>query len=168
LRIGRAAPNNAGVTVTQLDPADSGAMAKWYDLVVAVVGHDLPDFPVPSRQAHVARFDHPWPTLTEEAHLAWDGDRVVGAASYFLPQAENVGTLHLELVVHPEHRRRGIGTALLEEVYAAARRHHRSLIEIMTVHTLPGGVARDAAGHRYLTNRAHKPGLTSEIGRAHV
>jgi Acetyltransferase (GNAT) family. len=69
--------------------------------------------------------------------------------------------VYLELIVHPQHRRRGIGNGLLDEVYAGARRHHRSLIEIQTVRALPGGVARDEAGYRYLTKRAHQPGVTS-------
>jgi GNAT superfamily N-acetyltransferase/RimJ/RimL family protein N-acetyltransferase len=156
------------MTITRLDPADSVAMDQWYDLMVAVTRHDLPDFPTPGRQEHLARFEHPWPTLTEEALLAWDGDRVVGAASYLLPQTENLSVVYLDLVVHPLHRRRGIATALLEAVYAAARRHHRSLIEVETVRALPGGVARDEAGYRCLTNRAHQPGLTSIRSRCRI
>ena len=75
------------MTITQLDPADSVAMGEWYDLMVAVTRHDLPDFPTPRRQEHMARFEHPLPGVTEEALLAWDGDRVAGAASYQLPQS---------------------------------------------------------------------------------
>lgn len=138
----------------------SEAMDRWYDLAVAVVRHDRPDFPAPSRREHMARFAYPWPATAEEALLAWDGDRVVGAASYQLPQAENAGTLSLELIVHPEHRRRGIGTRLLEEVYAAARRHRRSLVEVETV--------QDAAAYRYLVERGHRPGLTSIRSRCRV
>jgi GNAT superfamily N-acetyltransferase len=156
------------MTITPLDPADSVAMGRWYELMVAVTRHDLPDFPTPSRQEHAARFEHPWPSSIEEALLAWDGDRVVGASSYLLPQAENLSLVYLELIVHPQHRRRGIGTRLLEEVYAAARRHHRSLIEIQTVRALPGGVARDEAGYHYLTNRAHLPGVTSIRSRCQI
>ena len=70
--------------------------------------------------------------------------------------------------MHPQYRRRGIGTRLLEEVYAAARRHHRSLVEIETVRALADGVARDEAGYRYLTNRAHQPGATSIRSRCQV
>jgi GNAT superfamily N-acetyltransferase len=156
------------MTITQLDPADSVAMGQWYDVMGAVTRHDLPDFPTPSRQDHMARFEYPWPNVTEEALLAWDGDRVVGAASYQLPQTENLSMVYLELIVHPQHRRRGIGTNLLKEVYAAARRHDRSLIEIETVRTLPGGGARDEAGYRYLTDRAHQPGMTSIRSRCEV
>ena len=156
------------MTITQLDPADTVAMGQWYDLMVAVTCHDLPDFPIPSRREHTARFEQPGPTVTEQALLAWDGDRVVGAASYSLPQAENVRMVYLKLIVHPQHRCRGIGTRLLEEVYAAARRHHRSLIEIETVQALPGGVARNEAGYRYLTNRAHQPGMTIIRSRCEI
>lgn len=85
-----------GRTITQLDPADSVAMGRSYDLMVAVTRHDLPDFPTPSRQEHSARFEHPWPTFAEEALLAWDGDRVVGAASYLLPRTENLSMVYLE------------------------------------------------------------------------
>lgn len=156
------------MTIMPLDPADSVAMGRWYDLMVAVTCHDVPDLPAPSRREHAARFECPWPTVTEEALLAWDGDRVVGAASYLLPQTENLGMVYLELIVHPRHRRRGIGSRLLEQVYAAARRHHRSLIEIQAVRALPGGVARDQAGYRYLTNRAHQPRVTSIRSRCQI
>jgi GNAT superfamily N-acetyltransferase len=149
------------MTITPVDPADSVAMGQWYDLMVAVTRHDVPDLPAPSRPEHAARFAYLWPASAEEALLVRDGDRVVGAASYLLPQTATASTVHLELIVHPRHRRRGIGTSLLEAVYAAARRHHRSLIEIETVRALPGGVARDQAGYRYLTGRAHRPGVTS-------
>ncbi|WP_428995031.1 GNAT family N-acetyltransferase [Kribbella qitaiheensis] len=74
----------------------------------------------------------------------------------------------MELIVHPQYRRRGICTALLEQVYAAARHQHRSLIELQTVRALPGGIARDEAGYRYLTNRAHHPGMTSIRSRCRL
>lgn len=156
------------MSITPLDPADSVAIGQWYELMVAVTRQDVPDFPTLSRREHTARFEHPMPAVTEEALLAWDGGRVVGAASYLLPQTENLSMVYLQLTVHPQYRRRGIGNRLLEEVYAAARRQHRSLIEIETVRALPGGVARDEAGYRYLTNRDHQPGATSIRPRCQV
>ncbi len=149
------------MTVARMDSADSEAMGQWYDLMVAVSRHDVPDLPAPGRRNHTARFDHPWPGSAEETFLARDGDRVVGAASCVLPQTENLSTLQLELIVHPQHRRRGVGTRLLEEVYATARQHGRSLIEVETVRALPGGVPRDEAGYHFLTALGHRPGMTS-------
>ncbi|WP_350276529.1 GNAT family N-acetyltransferase [Kribbella sp. HUAS MG21] len=156
------------MTVTQLDPADSAALGQWYDLMVAVTRHDVPDFPTPSRLALVARFQQPLGSVTEEALLAWSGGRVVGVASYQLPRTENLGKLDLELIVHPQYRCRGIGTRLLSEVYAVARRHGRTLIEVETVRALPGGVTRDEAGYRYLTNRGHRPGAVGIRSRYDV
>ena len=107
------------MTIRQLDPADAAAMEQSYQLAVAVTQYDVPDFPTPSRQDHLARFEDP----SAAALLAWEGGRVVGAASYQLPQSENL--MYLDLVVHPQYRCRGIGTRLLEEVYAVARQHER-------------------------------------------
>ncbi|MEV0285885.1 MULTISPECIES: GNAT family N-acetyltransferase [unclassified Kribbella] len=156
------------MTISELSPADSVAMDLWYDLRVVVTRYDLPDFPMPSRLEHSARFEHPSPGVTEAALLARDGDRVVGAASYQLPQTENLGMVYLDLIVHPQHRCRGIGTRLLDAVYAVARRHDRRLIEIQTVRELAGGVARDEAGYRYLTRRAHRPGGASIRSRCRL
>ncbi|MFB6719921.1 GNAT family N-acetyltransferase [Kribbella sp. NPDC056345] len=149
------------MAITQLKSGDAAAMGQWYDMAVAVTRHDLPGIPTPSRQQHLGRFEHSSPAMIEETLLSWDGDRVVGVASYQLPQSENLSLVYLELIVHPQHRRRGIGTALLAEVYAVARRHGRRLIEVQAVRALPGGVARDESAYRYLTNRGHRPGSTS-------
>jgi GNAT superfamily N-acetyltransferase/RimJ/RimL family protein N-acetyltransferase len=150
------------MTIRHLDPADDVAIGQWYELVVAVTQYDVPDFPTPSRQDHLARFEDP----SVAALLAWEADRVVGAASYQLPQSGNL--MYLDLVVHPQYRCRGIGTRLLEEVYAVARQHGRGLIEVEAVRALPGGVARDEAGYRYLTNRSHRPGATSVRSRCQI
>jgi len=156
------------MTLTRLDPADPAAIDRWYDLRVAVARHDVPGPPVPGRRDHRARFAHPWPSSAEEAVLAWDGDRVIGAASCLLPIGGAATTAHLDLVVHPRHRRRGLGTRLLAEAFAAAWRHGRRLIEVETVRTLPGGAARDEAGFRYLTARGHRPGMTSVRSRCRL
>ncbi|MCY1136825.1 GNAT family N-acetyltransferase [Actinoplanes sp. Pm04-4] len=134
---------------------DSKAMGQWFDLMVAA-----PDFLAPSRREHEARFEHPWPATVEEVSLARDGDQVVGGASYLLPQAENQHMLQAELVVHPKYRRRGIGTGLMNDVVAAARRHGRSLIEVE--------VARPGDGYDYLKHRGHRPGMTSIRSRLEV
>jgi GNAT superfamily N-acetyltransferase len=74
----------------------------------------------------------------------------------------------LELIVHPQHRRRGVGTRLLDEVFTVARRQGRSLIEVEAVRGLPDGPGRDEAGYRYLTNRGHQPAMTSVRSRCRI
>jgi GNAT superfamily N-acetyltransferase len=165
---GRRPPHDARMTITELDPGDPGAMDRWYDLRVAVARHDVPDLSPPGRRDHRARFEHPWPGSSEQALLAWDGDELVGAASCLLPQADNQTIAYLDLIVHPRHRRRGTGTRLLEAAVAAVREHGRRLIEVEVVRTLPGGVARDEAGFRYLSHRGHHPGVNSIRSRCRL
>ena len=156
------------MTLTWLEPGDSVAMGRWYDLVVAAGRHDLPDLPPAGRVEHAARFAWPWPGSAERVLLARDGERVAGAASCLLPEAGKPGVVHLELTVHPGCRGRGVGTGLLAEVCAVARRHRRSLIEVQAVRALPAGVVRDEAGYRYLTRRGHRPGVVNIRSRWEV
>jgi GNAT superfamily N-acetyltransferase len=147
------------LTVKALDPTDVVGLKAWYDVQAAAGRHDVPDFPVESLRRHMVRLAKPWPNMTERALLASADDAVVGFASATLPSLENTGTLYLDLRVHPDHRRRGIGTRLLEEIYAIARDHQRDLIEIQTVAALPGGIARDEAGKAFVGRLADAPAL---------
>jgi GNAT superfamily N-acetyltransferase len=58
--------------------------------------------------------------------LAHDGDELVGHAELELPWRENTEAAHLRGSVHPEARRRGVGSALLEQVVRAATDAGRS------------------------------------------
>jgi len=147
------------VTVKALDPTDAVGLKAWYDVQAAASRHDVPDFPVESLRRHMMRFAKPWPNMTEHALLALEDDAVVGFASATLPTLENTGTLYLDLRVHPDHRRRGIGTQLLDEIYAIARDQDRKLIEIQTTVSLPGGVVRDEAGSAFVSRLANAPAL---------
>jgi GNAT superfamily N-acetyltransferase len=145
------------VDIRTLEPTDIAGLTAWYDLNVVTGRHDLPDFPLPSRQAHMARFDAPWPGEPETAFLAWQDGQLVGSASALLPMIDNTETIYLDLQVHPEHRRRGIGTALLERVFAFAREHHRRMIDCQTAIQMPGGPAREGSGSAFAATFADKP-----------
>ena len=60
--------------------------------------------------------------------LARDGDRVVGHARVEMPWRENTGTVFVRGTVHPDHRRRGIGRALLRHALDAAERAGRPTV----------------------------------------
>lgn len=88
-----------------------------------------------------APWEHPW--LPEQfdnllrrgwdgeppaPYLATVGDVPVGAALVFLPERDNTHLAWLWLLVHPDHRRRGYGSELLEHLEQEAKAAGRTTI----------------------------------------
>ncbi|MFC7375703.1 GNAT family N-acetyltransferase [Brachybacterium sp. GCM10030268] len=68
-----------------------------------------------------------WVAVTE---LMEGGETIVGRASVYLPQQENLETISVAVAVHPAFRGHGVATALLEEaLIPAIRESGRSLVE---------------------------------------
>lgn len=64
---------------------------------------------------------HPWPATAQPAWLAEVGGTAVGFVQAYLALRENLDIWTYELVVHPEHRGRGLSAELLAHVEATAR-----------------------------------------------
>src|SRR5215207_852901 len=110
----------------QLDDADLVAL---HGAVAAALAVDRPADPVPSvadiahrlRARRGGRRTFRW--------LAREGGTPVGHLVLDLPDVENTHLGLFDLVVHPEHRRRGTGSALVREaVRVAAAEGRRSLL----------------------------------------
>ncbi|MFC6008150.1 GNAT family N-acetyltransferase [Angustibacter luteus] len=66
-----------------------------------------------------------------EDHEVWgayDGDALVGFAMIWIPLHDNTSKIHTEIHVHPDHRRAGAGSALVQQVVDVARARSRSEI----------------------------------------
>jgi GNAT superfamily N-acetyltransferase len=146
--------------IRSVDPGDTVALERWYDLLVTTGPYDVEDFPRPSRPHHMRRYEHPWPTFDSESLLVWDGDEVIGAASLLMGTQENRTNASLELVIHPDHRRRGHGTRLFREACAVARRHGRTTIGFVVAVPVDGGVRVDGGGAAFAATLAEKPATT--------
>lgn len=72
-----------------------------------------------------------------------------------LPDQENLDHAFVDVVVHPEHRRRGTGAALLRHAAGRAREHGRS--------ALGGGALLESAGDAFAARMGAKPGLVEAI-----
>jgi GNAT superfamily N-acetyltransferase len=59
---------------------------------------------------------------------AWDGDAMVGAFAGGGPLTDNTHRAHGEVAVLPDHRRRGIGTQLLDRFQEWALEHGRRIV----------------------------------------
>lgn len=118
---------------------DEPAMRAWHDVVVAASPVDSPGEPVPAWSQTATALTVPWPGMPARAWLACDGaSTAVGVAVLALPSRDNPGTGVVEVVVHPAHRRRGTGTALLAVATAAARADGRVRLQFDTLDPLDG------------------------------
>jgi GNAT superfamily N-acetyltransferase len=119
-------PDIERVDPRDLDLATADEMAEVLTAAAAADGVDLP----PKVGAAVLTYrqlgsdgrplDGLW--------LAREGDRVVGLADLELPWRENTAAAMVRGAVHPDARRRGTGTALLEAAKDAAKAAGRSRV----------------------------------------
>lgn len=120
-----------GVRVEQLDPASERDLADSADLLTAywreVLGPDEHDA-LPSEILDGLHVDRP--EISTTRWVARDGDEAVGMASVDI--RTGMGNEHMawveDLFVLPAHRRRGIGTAMLDQIVARARAAGRNLV----------------------------------------
>lgn len=72
------------------------------------------------------------PTYAFVDRVALDGDEVVGMSALAMPQQDNLSLAMLMLAVHPERRREGIGSALLDDALESARSAGRTVVQADT------------------------------------
>jgi GNAT superfamily N-acetyltransferase len=156
------------IAVTPMDPADDKAVEQAYQIVEAVLAADVPDFPPVGRQRFLAELRHPWPGTAFERALATVDGEGVGFVVIEMPQLDNLDNAEVDLSVHPEHRRRGVGRALYEYAQDVIQSVGRKRAMGMSVETLPGGAVRDEAGAGFATAMGAKGALTDVRRRLDV
>ena len=112
-------------------PDDEAALSAWTDLHIAVEEADLPGDPPISRIVQAGMLRHPWPGTHRRVWLAMAGREAVGLLDVDVSLVDNLDSAPLAIEVHPQHRRRGVGRALLDAARraAAADGRHRLVAE---------------------------------------
>ncbi|MEV6522483.1 GNAT family N-acetyltransferase [Longispora sp. NPDC051575] len=109
--------------ITLFEP-DAVTEGDWDDLAEvarAAAAADRPTEPAPTRATTVTRLTAPpSPKRRLPRWTLRDGGRIVGHAMLVLFDDENTDLAGLDVTVHPDHRRRGVGTALLRTLVGAA------------------------------------------------
>ena len=122
------------VPVTTLDPEQAELAEAWNDAFVAVsvdtMGDDHDAWSMASRRAREAStsWDHRYLAALDE------DDRVVAGAALSLPLRDNPHLLLFGIAVPREHRRRGIGTELLDHVTQQATGAGRTSLNAETAY----------------------------------
>lgn len=136
-------------TVMRMDPSDSGLFDELYSVYAGSFDRD---------------FDQPYGAV--EKRIRWQSDEyivtvvllarddagvAVGGAFAQLPQTDNTGFAYVEVFVLPQHRRRGYGRTLLDELGAVVHDAGRTTMLGEAVWDVddtsgPGGAFADACG----------------------
>lgn len=130
------------ITISDFDPrsAPEEDLRACHDVGVASDEADGRPGPPPTYEASVRRLNMPLTVYGPCRHLAVrDGTRLIGLGLVGLPTAENTGIGFVEVEVHPQWRRQGVGTAFLRELVARIRSDGRSTV-------FCGGVLDPGAG----------------------
>lgn len=130
------------VEISLFDPssATDTELAESYAVMSAVMTEDHPGQSLPPLEEYVALIRQPRTALGPMSRwVAREAGHIVAAASVSLPENENRHLTMVRVIVPPERRRRGIGTALLRAVLPAAVADGRTVV-------MGNGVKADASG----------------------
>jgi GNAT superfamily N-acetyltransferase len=130
--------------LVELGP-DDDLFAAWCAVWAAAEGADRPgELPRPAVE-HVAlgrQLVAPGGSRNGAHRAAVVDGEVVGALRLLLPLLDNTGVAIVDLAVHPAHRRRGVGTALLEEALRLAAAAGRTELMTEVDEPVPGSAGR--------------------------
>jgi mycothiol synthase len=115
------------------DLVDSAVLREYYELMVACAA-DWSDEPPSDYDAAVQRLRNPAPGLGPFVHWAayLDG-RLVGFEKIGFPEQENSHVGFVEIDVHPDVRRRGVGTEMLRCAVPTLAARGRTEVQLWSV-----------------------------------
>ncbi len=105
-------------TVRPLDLDDDRQLRAWHTVLVASRRAEDPDTAPESYDQIVTRLRNPESWAQQRNYLAYVGDEVVGIGWSWCPTNDNLSTAWLRPDIHPDHRRRGHGRALVARLEA--------------------------------------------------
>lgn len=126
------------VPVTTLDPSRAAEAAAWHDLYLEVARADMGDdddaWSIESRRVREAgpNWDYRFLALVD------DDGRTVAGGDLAMPLRENLELALVNVVVHPERRRRGHGTTVHDALLDIARSEGRTTVLAETTGRLDG------------------------------
>ena len=154
-----------------LGPADTGKIRACFEVSLAAERVDEPEGPWFTERPFTGWMTVGWDGNPREAWLATDQGSALGWYRLELPARENVDQAHLNIVVHPAGRRRGLGRALLQHAAGRAAAHGRTVLNGEARDGSPGEAFARVAGAKpglvevqRLLVRLHERGLVDRVG----
>jgi GNAT superfamily N-acetyltransferase len=131
-----------------LDVRDDAQCARAYDVLVASKGLGRPWHRPPSLEESVLQWRHVDKAEPLEMWAVEDAGEVLGVASLWLPQEDNTSLAWFDVNVHPEVRRRGAGSALMQRAVERSTEERRTTLVTDTM--VPVHQSEDHPHRRFL------------------
>jgi GNAT superfamily N-acetyltransferase len=142
-----------------VDLHDDAQCAGVYDAVLGSRTHERPWDDSDGYEQTVAEWRYEDPSERMEKWAVEEDGTIVGVVTLWMSLDDNTDKIWVELDVHPDHRGRGFGTALLEALERRAREVGRRelIVEVyLPVDAVDHPFERFAAGHGYVSETTDK------------
>ncbi|MFG1905273.1 GNAT family N-acetyltransferase [Kribbella sp. NPDC048928] len=114
--------------ITKLSPDDEVGCAEAVAVDSAGWKLDCPEIVQHTPRTFANMLRYGWDLEPPQAYLARDGGAAVGVLTISVPEYDNTNQTWIDLKVHPDHRSRGIGSALVEYGEQVTRDLGRTMI----------------------------------------
>ncbi|MEU5156607.1 GNAT family N-acetyltransferase [Glycomyces sp. NPDC021274] len=152
------------IDITQIDPLDTELVGAWIAMQNAVIAHDRPgDAPYSPAHQRLRLLLYPSAVSVERYAARVDG-LIAGAVELVCYLKDNQHLASVELEVHPDRRRRGIGTRLLEFTEQRVAELGRDTILSGVAETVEDAPTVDHAGREFAKARGYAA-VDNEIHR---
>ena len=148
------------IRIAEVDPHDEPALRAFWEVEQAAHRADR-EHPVLRTWSNLQGLRDPSPYYRHLLLAARDGDRTVGVADLGLSVSDNPDVGELEISVHPDRRREGIGRLLWDDALARLRADGRTTIvsEVFVPHG-----ADSSPAYSFATAM----GMTAALGEDHL
>lgn len=154
--------------IVPLDPHDDHTAESLFTLFSETKKADRPDMPALPKRLVFGQVRNPRPGHANTYWGVWDDARLVGVITVMLPMTDNRSLAMMRLEVHPDYRRRGIGSKLWEQARGFVRENGRTTALMSTSDTVPGGVERSQSGKAFAKRHGFSLALQEEVWSASV
>lgn len=134
--------------IREVDPHDDQALTAWYRALRDGAGADRTAPILHPYASYASSMRSPGAARRRIAVAALEDGLTVGALTFEMPLTENLSVYEAEINVPPEHRGRGVGSALADWAFRRATAEGRTIMQV-EVHVPIGQSPRSWPGARF-------------------
>ncbi|WP_026925364.1 GNAT family N-acetyltransferase [Glycomyces arizonensis] len=146
--------------IVRLGHTDHDLIQSKIDTALSVFAHDRIPLPPPTPTSLMLNFIQHHRNKTREEWAAVEDGRVIGFSPVHLPVLDNTHNLQFDVRVHPDFRRRGVGSALLGHVESRAAELGRTNLTVSVRSPVPEGPEFLDFGSAFLERHGYAKAMT--------